>query len=36
MPTTGLSTGTPMDELGEELKDYLASMGGEAFGPVKA
>jgi hypothetical protein len=29
-----------MEELGEGLKDlkwlYLASMGGEAFGPVKA
>ena len=38
-PTIGLSTGTPMEELGEGLKElkgpYLASMGGEALGPVK-
>jgi hypothetical protein len=34
----GLSTGTPMKELGEELKElmgpYLVSVGGEALGPV--
>jgi hypothetical protein len=34
-PTIRLSTGTPMEELGEELKElkgpYLASMGGEAL-----
>jgi hypothetical protein len=38
--TIGLSTGTPMEELGEGLKElkgpYLALMGGEALGPVKA
>ena len=38
-PTIRLSTGTPMEELGEGLKElkgpYLASMGGEALGPVK-
>jgi hypothetical protein len=35
----GLSTRTPMEKLGKGLKElkgpYLASMGGEAFGPVK-
>ena len=35
-----LSTRTPVEELGEGLKElkgpYLASMGGEALGPVKA
>ena len=35
----GLSTGTPMEELGEGLKElkgpYLASMGGEVLDPVK-
>ena len=38
--TIVLSTGTAMEELGERLKElkgsYLASMGGEALGPVKA
>jgi hypothetical protein len=33
-----MSTGTPVEELGEGLKKlkgpYLASMGGEALGPV--
>jgi hypothetical protein len=33
----GLTTGTPMEELVEGLKEpYQASMGGEALGPVKA
>jgi hypothetical protein len=35
-----LNIGTPVEELGEELKKlkgpYLASMGGEVLGPVKA
>jgi hypothetical protein len=35
-----LNTGTPIEELGEGLKElkgsYLASMEGEALGPVKA
>jgi hypothetical protein len=39
-PTIGLSTGTPMKDLGEILKElkgpYLASIGGETLGPVKA
>jgi hypothetical protein len=39
-PTIGLRTGTPMEELGEGLKElmgpYQASMGEEALGPVKA
>ena len=39
-PTTGLSTGTPVEELGEGQKElmgpYLALMGGEALVPVKA
>jgi hypothetical protein len=34
-----LSTGTPIEKLEEGLKElkrpYLASMGGEALGPVK-
>jgi hypothetical protein len=34
-----LSIGTPMEELGEGLKElkgpYLASMGVEALGPIK-
>jgi hypothetical protein len=34
-----LNTGTPIEELGERLKElkgpYLASMGGENLGPVK-
>jgi len=38
--TIGLITGTPIKELGEGLKElkgpYLASVGGEALGPVKA
>jgi hypothetical protein len=36
----GLSTGTPVEELWEGLKEvkepYLALMGGEALGPMKA
>ena len=39
-PSIGLSTGTPREELAERLKElkapYLASMGGEALGTVKA
>jgi hypothetical protein len=39
-PAIGLNTGTPMEELGEGLKEikglYLASLGGEAFEPVNA
>ena len=39
-PTIGLSIGTPVEELGGGLKElkvaYLASMEGEALGPVKA
>jgi hypothetical protein len=39
-PTIGLSTGTPGEELGEELKElkgpYRALMGGEALSPMKA
>jgi hypothetical protein len=38
-PTFGLSTGTPTEELAEEMKElkrpYLASVGGEALGPVR-
>jgi hypothetical protein len=38
--TNHLSTGIPMEELKEGLKElkgpYLASTGGEAFVPVKA
>lgn len=37
---TVLSTGTPMDKLGEGLKEpkgpYLTSMGRVALGPMKA
>jgi hypothetical protein len=40
LPIIGLSRGTPIEELGEGLKElkgpYLASMGGEVLGPVKA
>jgi hypothetical protein len=39
-PSIGLSTGTPMGELGEGLKELkgpnLVSKRGEALGPVKA
>jgi hypothetical protein len=39
-PTIGLSTGTPMEELGEGLKELkgpcLESVGGDALVPVKA
>ena len=38
-PSDRLNTGTPMEELGEGLKElkgpYLSSMGGEALGPVE-
>jgi len=39
-PTIRLIKGTPMEELGEGLKElrgpYLTSMEGEALGPLKA